>query len=632
MKKHRTVTVCIFSAIFALVLLGAGPALWAAPMLMNYSGKLVDNESQPVTNGSLPMKFRIYDGETGGAMKWGESQTVNVQTGFYSVLLGSGTPLDGSGSLDATVFTGDMRYLEVEVNGTVLVPRQRIASVAYALQTAVAGTVQDGAITSAKIANGTITGANIANGTIAAAKIIGGPGSGVDADTVDGSHASAFGSASDVSTLKSQVATLQSQVATLQGQMAAMNTLLSGVTRSGNDFIFTGMNVHIRNGQSTETTNSYGNLIVGYNELRGSGDVRTGSHNIIVGKENNYSSYGGLVAGTWNNITGQYASVSGGVANTASGNFASVSGGQQNTASGGGASISGGWNNTASGVDSSVSGGTYNTASGLSSFAGGGGGPDSIYGNKAFADYSATVGGSSNLAGDPGLSSHTIGQQSSVSGGVGNTASGNNASVSGGWNNTASGEVASASGGYHNTASNSHASVSGGYYNTASGGDASVSGGTYNTASSAYASVSGGGGNTASGLSANVSGGAHNTASGSYSFVGGGGGASSYEGNIAFADYSAVLGGAVNLAGDSGLSNHTIGQGSSVSGGVYNVAKGSHTSVSGGINNTASGGNASVSGGNGNTASGQDASVSGGFSRTASGTDNWVGGGYWQDH
>ena len=42
------------------------------------------------------------------------------------------------------------------------------------------------------------------------------------------------------------------------------------------------------------------------------GDVRTGSHNLVLGDENNYSSYGGQVAGSDNTISNGYASVSGG--------------------------------------------------------------------------------------------------------------------------------------------------------------------------------------------------------------------------------------------------------------------------------------------------------------------------------
>ena len=85
--------------------------------------------------------------------------------------------------------------------------------------------------------------------------------------------------------------------------------------------------------------NGTGNLIIGYNEPQtslpgGSVSVKTGSHNLVVGPENRYFSYGGLVVGSQNTISGPFSSVSGGVFNIASGNFSSVSGGNGHTASG----------------------------------------------------------------------------------------------------------------------------------------------------------------------------------------------------------------------------------------------------------------------------------------------------------
>jgi hypothetical protein len=101
---------------------------------------------------------------------------------------------------------------------------------------------------------------------------------------------------------------------------------------------FSGVNVQIVNGTGSTDgpVNGTGNLIVGYNELRGGGEIsiRTGSHNLIVGGLNDYSSFGGFVAGAFNTISGQFASVSGGLGNTASGDFASVSGGADRSASG----------------------------------------------------------------------------------------------------------------------------------------------------------------------------------------------------------------------------------------------------------------------------------------------------------
>jgi hypothetical protein len=104
--------------------------------------------------------------------------------------------------------------------------------------------------------------------------------------------------------------------------------------------------------------NGLGNLLVGYNEPRGGDeDIRTGSHNVVVGQFNNFSRFGGVVVGAFHTISGDFASVSGGIFNTASGEGATVSGGNGNTASGTASSVSGGSNNTASGQASAVSGG-----------------------------------------------------------------------------------------------------------------------------------------------------------------------------------------------------------------------------------------------------------------------------------
>jgi hypothetical protein len=162
------------------------------------------------------------------------------------------------------------------------------------------------------------------------------------------------------------------------------------------EFVVTGANLRIVNGLGrtdcgTDTDpipscpNGVGNLIVGYNEPRHPGfgeTIRTGSHNVVVGMEHNFSRFGGLVVGQFNTISGDFASVSGGgrhlrpfrdfKGNTASGVGSSVSGGLNNTASGDGSSVSGGEGNTASGFLSSVSGGNFNTASGESSSVSGG--------------------------------------------------------------------------------------------------------------------------------------------------------------------------------------------------------------------------------------------------------------------
>jgi hypothetical protein len=116
----------------------------------------------------------------------------------------------------------------------------------------------------------------------------------------------------------------------LAQRVAALEKLLKHFSREGNEIFITGANLHLVNGLgATETTNGLGNLIVGYSEPRDSGETRqTGSHNVVVGKQHRFSSFGGLVGGLQNESRGAFASVSGDVRSTAASEHASISGGR----------------------------------------------------------------------------------------------------------------------------------------------------------------------------------------------------------------------------------------------------------------------------------------------------------------
>lgn len=219
---------------------------------------------------------------------------------------------------------------------------------------------------------------------------------------------------------------------------------------------FEGVNVQIVNGAGkTATTNGEGNLVVGYDENVGK-HAQTGSHNLILGEEQTYTSYGGILAGAMNSITEPGASVTGGKENHASKEYASVSGGWKNAASGELSSISGGDSGEATGRYSSISGGNAGTAAGESSSVSG------------------------------GADSQALGEVASVSGGISNRAKGGDASISGGSTNTAEGNWSSISGGYKNETSNEWATVGGGSENKASGKYSSVFGGKLLTATKEY--------------------------------------------------------------------------------------------------------------------------------------------------
>jgi hypothetical protein len=86
----------------------------------------------------------------------------------------------------------------------------------------------------------------------------------------------------------------------------------------GTTTIFEGTNVQILSGSGgTEGTNGLGNLIIGYNE---EGDFityyervpnRTGSHNLIVGSNNEWTGFGSFVAGYLDIMNGNYCTLLG---------------------------------------------------------------------------------------------------------------------------------------------------------------------------------------------------------------------------------------------------------------------------------------------------------------------------------
>lgn len=174
-------------------------------------------------------------------------------------------------------------------------------------------------------------------------------------------------------------------------------TQYMSVNTTAKSTIFSGCNVFVNDGGgSTDAivTNAagdgLGNLIIGYNvtghRAAGDPDIRTGSHNLILGDDNNYSSFGGLVAGRFSNVNSGYASICGGYGNTvsqtytailggfgnkATGNVSSICGGRLNTTSGDSATILGGYSDLASGDLSAIAGGNYITQSTLGGWSGG---------------------------------------------------------------------------------------------------------------------------------------------------------------------------------------------------------------------------------------------------------------------
>ena len=168
----------------------------------------------------------------------------------------------------------------------------------------------------------------------------------------------------DIVTLKGSVVTLQGSVVKLEAKPAGIPSLdkyltidtnpIDGVT--GPHILITGANVHILSGSKATDDNiatggtltGLGNLIIGYNEQSPTSPLlRTGSHNLVGGSQNSFSSTGGMVFGLRNTLSGQYAAIVSGDTNIASGPNASVLGGNLNRAVGTRSTVYGGLNNPA---------------------------------------------------------------------------------------------------------------------------------------------------------------------------------------------------------------------------------------------------------------------------------------------
>ena len=138
----------LFTTAVALTLLSASSALVSAatqnpPDLMTYQGYLTDSTGTPLGN-TTPLNFtvvfRLFSVSTGGSALWSESQTVTIDKGNFSVILGQGAQYsqEPHGALTSAFAGADAsdRYIEmtVTINGTAstISPRLHMVTSPYA--------------------------------------------------------------------------------------------------------------------------------------------------------------------------------------------------------------------------------------------------------------------------------------------------------------------------------------------------------------------------------------------------------------------------------------------------------------------------------------------------------------------
>jgi len=126
MKKPNLAKVFFFTSLLLYFLL-LSSSYAQIPHLINYQGKLTDTNGNPVADGNHSVTFRIYDADAGGNLLWEETQSILIQKGLFSCLLGGVTNLD---------LAFDKPYwLAIKVGSDAeMTPRQQITSSGYAIR------------------------------------------------------------------------------------------------------------------------------------------------------------------------------------------------------------------------------------------------------------------------------------------------------------------------------------------------------------------------------------------------------------------------------------------------------------------------------------------------------------------
>jgi len=143
----------ILLLVFTFVFLSIDIVEAAVPQLISLQGRLTNPTTGSAYTGALTITFSIWNASSFGTNMWIETQTVNLDSnGFFDVLLGGVSPIPQ---------LSEDSYLQLEIGGEVLSPRQRIVSSAFALR---AGTAEDvncvGCVTDTEI-SGPIMGTKI---------------------------------------------------------------------------------------------------------------------------------------------------------------------------------------------------------------------------------------------------------------------------------------------------------------------------------------------------------------------------------------------------------------------------------------------------------------------------------------
>ncbi len=124
-KQKNKLSNLLFLLIFSILLITAS-SFSAIPQQINFQGRLVGNDGQPIT-GQVTIDFMLYNNETTGTPIWTETHTLNIVIGIFNVVLGSST------ILTPEILQSGNLWLGMRVSGDTLLPRQKLVSSPYAI-------------------------------------------------------------------------------------------------------------------------------------------------------------------------------------------------------------------------------------------------------------------------------------------------------------------------------------------------------------------------------------------------------------------------------------------------------------------------------------------------------------------
>lgn len=380
-------SVSALAALLAALPLTLNAQTISVPQKMNFQGRVANSSGNPLSDGTYNFDLSLYNAASGGSLLWTKTVTnVAVKNGVFALVIDVSSGFQGSATL-ASVFNGNLVYLEMRVNGgTALTPRTPLYSNAYAFaanaaQSAnVALSVANGGVSLSSIASGVLNFANFA-GTITSSQIAAGS---LTADKfaagILGGQGWLLGGNSGT-TNDSFLGTLDAQPLQFKvGGRRVMRYSIGDDIENGNGTrwvnILGGSEANsIADGVQGATISGGGYKGEGFvssypNSISSNaGTIGGGIGNTIFANNSVNSTISG---GSYNEITGIGGAVGGGLINSiTSGNYSTIGGGNSNTISGGLGTISGGLSNTVGESYGTVPGGLFNTAAGISSFAAG---------------------------------------------------------------------------------------------------------------------------------------------------------------------------------------------------------------------------------------------------------------------